>query len=343
MIRRRIALGLACGVMACGALAVATNGAELVERCAELAAATEDSVVRGQDGWLFLRGELRHIGVGKFWGDEAVQVSRSSKPEHADPLPAILDTHRQFKELGIRLIVVPVPPKAVIYPDKIVPKLDWDKTTRLDPSHQEFYRILGEKGVEVIDPAPAFLTARTDKDPALYCRQDTHWSGRACVLVADLLAKELKKEEWYKAAPKSRFTATNMDISIDGDLKIMLKDESIPQEKLNVRKIDLNKKPVEADAGSPVLLMGDSHCLVYQSGGDMLATSSGLASQLAMELQLPIDWIGVRGSGARPARIQLFRRGRKPGYLDSKKVVIWCFSAREFTEASGWGKIPVTK
>jgi alginate O-acetyltransferase complex protein AlgJ len=89
--------------------------------------------------------------------------------------------------------------------------------------------------------------------------------------------------------------------------------------------------------------MGDSHCLVFQAGDDMLASSAGLPSQLAMELQLPIDWIGVRGSGARPARIQLFRRARKPGYLAGKKVVIWCFSAREFTEASGWGKIPVKR
>jgi len=329
--------------MACGALAVATNGAELVERCAELAAATEDSVVRGQDGWLFLRGELRHIGVGKFWGDEAVQVSRSSKPEHADPLPAILDTHRQFKALGIRLIVVPVPPKAVIYTDKIVPELDWDGTRRLDPVHQAFYRLLEEQGVKVIDPTPALLAARKEQEGELYCRQDTHWSGRACILVAGLIAREIKKEAWYKDVPPSPHSATEADIAIDGDLKIMLNDASIPRETLRIRVIDSNKSPVEADAGGPVLLMGDSHCLVFQAGGDMLASSAGLPSQLAMELQLPIDWIGVRGSGARPARIQLFRRARKPGYLAGKNVVIWCFSAREFTEASGWGKIPVTK
>jgi alginate O-acetyltransferase complex protein AlgJ len=31
------------------------------------------------------------------------------------------------------------------------------------------------------------------------------------------------------------------------------------------------------------------------------------------------------------------------GYLDKKKLVIWCFSVREFTESTGWSKVPVVK
>jgi alginate O-acetyltransferase complex protein AlgJ len=50
----------------------------------------------------------------------------------------------------------------------------------------------------------------------------------------------------------------------------------------------------------------------------------------------------VRGSGATPARTTLMRRVRSnPNYLKGKKLVIWCFSAREFTESSGWQKVPV--
>src|SRR5687768_11532881 len=36
-------------------------------------------VVPGRDGWLFLRSELRHVGVGKFWGPEAELVTRANK------------------------------------------------------------------------------------------------------------------------------------------------------------------------------------------------------------------------------------------------------------------------
>ena len=79
-------------------------------------------VVSGADGWLFLPAELRFLSVGRFWGDDAAKVSRAPKPEHADPIPAILDFRDQLKQHGIELLLVPVPPKAAIYPEKIVPQ-----------------------------------------------------------------------------------------------------------------------------------------------------------------------------------------------------------------------------
>ena len=52
--------------------------------------------MQGADGWLFLPAELRHVSVGKFWGDDAAKVSKASNPANADPLPAILDFKRQL-------------------------------------------------------------------------------------------------------------------------------------------------------------------------------------------------------------------------------------------------------
>jgi alginate O-acetyltransferase complex protein AlgJ len=90
---------------------------------------------------------------------------------------------------------------------------------------------------------------------------------------------------------------------------------------------------------SPIVLLGDSHTLVFHAGEDMHGTGAGLADQLALELGFPVDVVGVRGSGATPARINLLRRKDN---LAGKKLVIWCFSAREFTEATGgWRLVPV--
>ncbi len=88
--------------------------------------------------------------------------------------------------------------------------------------------------------------------------------------------------------------------------------------------------------------MGDSHTLVFH---DFLAERAGLVDQLANELGFAPDLIGTRGSGATPVRITLYRRSLKePGYLAKKKVVVWCFAAREFTEAAeGWARVPVAK
>ena len=91
------------------------------------------------------------------------------------------------------------------------------------------------------------------------------------------------------------------------------------------------------DKASPVLLLGDSHTLVFHAGADMHGTGAGLADQLAAELGIAVDVIGVRGSGATPARVNLMRRAKAdPAYLAGKKVVIWCFAARDFTESTGW-------
>src|SRR5918997_6988128 len=73
----------------------------------------------GVDGWLFLASELRFLAQGVFWGEAAGKVARPRSVKAADPLPAIADFNQQLKQRGIQLLVVPVPAKAAIYPDKL--------------------------------------------------------------------------------------------------------------------------------------------------------------------------------------------------------------------------------
>src|ERR1044072_5648327 len=93
--------------------------AELAKKVQELEK-NKAAAVAGSDGWLFFGGELRLLSLGRFWGNDAAKVSRAHKPELADPVPAILDFQQQLKTRGIDLLVVPVPPKASVYPEKIV-------------------------------------------------------------------------------------------------------------------------------------------------------------------------------------------------------------------------------
>jgi len=321
--------------------------------CSALAKAADDAdkmVVRGRDGWLFLASELRHVGVGKFWGDAAVNVSRARNPKHADPLPAIIDFNQQLKKLNIQLIIVPVPPKAVVYPEMISAGLKGTKPEpRLDPQHQEFYKLLGKSGMTVLDIAPELIALRHGEPGLTCCKQDTHWSGRACVMTARLIAKHIKNRPWLKDMPKLKLASETREVEISGDLWRALKDDAIPKEKLPLRfvgrKTAAGIEPVEPGRGSPVLLLADSHGLVFHAGGDMHAKGAGLADQLALELGFAVDVLAVRGSGATSARVSLYRRGRRDeGYIKGKKLIIWCFSAREFTESfTGWRRLPVVK
>jgi len=213
--------------------------------------------------------------------------------------------------------------------------------SRLDMVHQEFYAALHDCGVTVLDLLPALMQGRRDPAKPVFCRQDSHWSGQACVLAARQLADRIRKLDWYEGVPKTPFATTEEAVTVVGDLLAGVADAAVRTETLTLRRV--GDRPIEPDRDSPVLLMGDSHCLVFHAGGDMLAQGAGLADQLAAELGFAVDLLGVRGSGARPARIALYRRASQPGYIAKKRVVIWCFAAREFTEADGWGKVPVVR
>ena len=307
----------------------------LTEKAAE-AEAQKTTVVSGKDGWLFFAPELRHLSVGQFWGDAAKRVSRAPNPEFADPLPAILDFKAQLNSAGISLIFVPIPAKATIYPAMISEY--GDTTARTDEYHLKFYDILQEHGINVLDLTSLFLKNRfTDAGP-VYCKQDTHWSGQGCVLAAEAIAKAIGTPSWAAGIPKPPIETETRTLEITGDLWKELGDEKLQKEQLRLTHI---KDGVGASwRASPVVLLGDSHNLVFHIGGNMHAQGAGLPDQLAYQLGFPVDVVAVRGSGATPSRLNLFRRRDN---MKGKRVVVWCLSVREFTEGQGWRKVPVIR
>jgi hypothetical protein len=316
---------------------------------ARLQAAGEQSVVVGRDGWLFLTNELRHCTVGPFWGEAAVAVSRASKPEWANPMPAIVDLARQLQERQVTLILVPVPPKALIYGDLLAPTgtPPLAAEPRSDPIHAAFYAKLREAApnLHLLDLTPAFLAARaTDPEP-LYCQQDSHFSPRAAELIAKQVAVVLKDAPWLAEQPKTPLFTAKRELEFNGDLTKMAGAPTLPAEHRQARLVGRAadaSEPLLPDPASPVLLLGDSHALVFNAGGDMLGRGAGLADQLAADLGFPVEVVAVRGSGATPARLAMYRKAAgDPAWLASKKVVVWCFAAREFTEASGWRVLPI--
>jgi hypothetical protein len=315
----------------------------LQEPCAKFAAGTQKSVVFGKDGWLFLRSELRHLSVGAFWGDASAKTSMAIKPSWKDPLPAIVDYNNRLKKVGIQLYLMPIPPKAVIYPDKLPVNLEWDaaRPVRLDTHHVQFYKILKESGVHVIDLVPLLLKARAEGSEPLYCARDSHFSPEACNLIASRLAEILKAQTFYSDLKLKTFAAKQKTITIRGNLADKAKlPANEGTESIRIRQISSEDAK---DVNSPVLLFGDSHNMVFEMGGRLHATGGGLPSQLAYEMRIGIDTMGARGSAATPARVNIYRRSRsEPQFLKKKKVFVWCFTAREFTETSGWStKIPV--
>lgn len=294
----------------------------------------------GLDGWYFPREEFSYVNAGPFWGEHAGSASKAPSLDLADPLPAILNFHEQLREKGVDLILVPVPPKLLVYPDKVQSGLE----ARSLESTAAFYDALRKKGIQIVDLLPVFQEERIRQGKLLYCKTDSHFSGYGCVVTAREIVKAMQNQSTLTDSP-GQPCQTRWDIvNVMGDLA----PGHVSAEPVDLRFVgtaqDQSLRPLEPDPDSRILLLGDSHCLVFSVGDDMHTRGAGLPDQLACQLGQPVDLLGVRGSGSTPARLNLFRRTkRNPSYWDSKSVVIWCFAAREFTESpTGWRSLPIT-
>jgi alginate O-acetyltransferase complex protein AlgJ len=322
-------------------------GAMFIGELASLVANAEQGqrhVIRGKDDWLFFVPELRSVCAGPFWGRSATGVSRASDPRYADPLEPIVDFAAQLRQVGVRLLLVPVPAKAHVYPDMIseaVSRRLGEPMPRLDSRYREFVELLRDHGIAVLDLLPHLLSCRDDPEGGTYCKTDSHWSPRACALTAKLIA--LNKPSCVPLGTHD-FVTERRRIEISGDLARMSDSHDPQREELEAtfvgRKAGDTLRPIEPDRQSPIVLMGDSHVLVFHDPA-LYTKGAGLPDHLALEFGFPMDLIGVRGSGVNVPRITLMRRGDD---LQGKKLVIWCFSVREFTEnESGWRRVPVVR
>lgn len=272
--------------------------------------------VEGHEGWRFLTKELRHLLAEKPGAD-------------SDVVEAITDFAEQLAALNVRLLVVPVPPKAAVE----ALHLGGSQPEPAAASNPDAPTIqaLQARGVEVLDLWPAFIDA--SQSGPVYLARDSHWNPRGIAIAAKLIADALRDT----VPPTTKFPVREEVVKIQGDLGGELEDVT-----LQFVEPGGQGQRMEPDRESPVLLFGDSHVLVFHDGGDMHAASAGLPEQVALALQYPVDVLAVRGSGATAARVSLARRVRSnPGWLKDKKAVVWCLGAREFTQADTWKKIPL--
>ena len=293
--------------------------------------ADNSSVIKGTDGWFFLKEELVHIGSGKFWGEGS----------GADPLEAILAYNTLLAEKGITLYLMPVPPKALVYADNLGEGIDKTASTEQIAMYEDFYSLLREGGVKVIDLLPALMARREQSN--VYCKTDTHFSAAGVELFSEAAATAIQQADWYNGVAKKEYSESVHPVAIHGDLAQMMGMNDL-QESLDLSfvKVQESGQSEVSDSSSPVILLGDSHTLVFNAGGDLHAKGAGLFDHLSARLGFPVVLLGVRGSGVTPARIKLYQRSKKDAsYLKGKKAVIWCFAGRDFTVTGGWRKIPV--
>jgi hypothetical protein len=276
----------------------------------------------GQDGWLFFRASLEY----------AVGGDLSAQPSGKNPFPIILEFKRFLSDLGVDLLLVPVPTKAEVYPERLGALMGGRAPAVLNPFARKLLLDLSRAGVEVVDLLPAFRKARAEDAPdvePLYQREDTHWTSRGLSLAARLLAQRVREYPWWPhiRAASIPFQVKQSSFQRLGDLVSRLSDQEqvgrTPAPLVGQQVFFPDGRPYDDDPQSPVVLLGDSFTAVYQH---IDCKHAGVSAQLAKELSLPVDLLMSYGGGPN-VRNKLLRRGLEA--LRQKRVVIWMFSSRD--------------
>jgi hypothetical protein len=338
----------ACG----GSQQKAPLNAEFRATCKTMAAQTisgTEKLVQGRDGWLFVKSELRYVAAGSYIGEAARSANPDAPPQFAEPIPAIVDFNAQLEQRGIELYFVPIPVRPVIYPEGVLGAerlATLDSVPNFNRHLKKLLATLRDRGVRVIDLGPRFRKQREHAERgSVFYPSSTHWTPYGASLASRALAKEMTARPWYEAVPKYEYRQrwTTKEYS-GGTYKAFesatgksLEPDSISMRRILLRTPSGNQRLELRNPDSPVIVMGDSNTIWWKG------PQSALPHQLAFDLGFPVDVLSTKGGGANETRLNLARRiGAEPGYLDGKKAVIWCFSARAFTGTEeGWIPIPL--
>lgn len=304
-------------------LALIGVGSELTDKIAASASRKELSV-KGGERWLFLRQEMTHLARGALTAEMCAQS-----------VQAITAYHAALAAEGVQLIVLPVPTKIEIYPDKF--------SAQADPQvfvgrQAKFIQALETGGVGVIDLAAAFQAERkTNDQPLLYCQRDAHWSPTGVQLAAKLVLAKVMDRTWLKPPVP---LGEGSQLEIFGDLITTPDTEAFGPEKISLQQ---TKDIVKPTSDASAILLGDSHTLIYSGGANagFHCQGGGLLDVLQSATGQPWMQSANAGGGSDTARTQLTRQAFKATeFWKSKKLVIWCFSIREVTEKK-WTTIPI--
>ena len=273
----------------------------------------------GKDGWLFLDDAIESLtGQGPFH-DEPFPFQKDGK----SPVDAIKRFADQLDNFGARLILVSIPSKAMIYPEKI------NHNIKGPISHPDAQRLVSElnslPNLDVLDLTRSLFNLKKDKK--VFLKQDTHWTPEAMEEAAKIIANHIK----------------SMDINIDkvnlnpkqkegrkayGDLveKINIWDGAFNQESVIAKPIKGNTR----DRNSEIILLGDSFTNIYSSNEGLgWGNNAGLPEHIASNVGTPIDVISINGGGATEVRKKLAQRRGSSEDMKNKKVVIWAITCRD--------------
>jgi hypothetical protein len=289
-----------------------------------------DEAVVGRQGWLFYRPSVRYV-TGR--------ATDAGGRGPSDALAAIRSFRDQLQARGTRLLLVPVPGKESIYPERLAGRAQGAGVVVCEPTR----RLLDELdryGVEYVDLFAEFRRVKRTESrsgpPRLYLAQDSHWSPEGARLAAAAVARRVLNGDAVGRG-KRPYAERPVTVRRLGDLIRMIRVPQIeramePEALSCLQVVDLVAGTNYRDTpDSDVLVLGDSFLRIYEQEEP---GSAGFVAHLARELGRPLASVVSDGGGSTLVRQQV---ARQPGLLTNKRLLIWEFAERDVRFGTqGW-------
>jgi len=292
-----------------------------------------DKSLMGRSGWFFYKPAVEYL---------IEPLPADSGYGRADVLSTIISFRDQLAQLGIKLLVVPAPNKASIYPEMLTRRAEGSQLP-VNPKTIDILSKLRESGVEIVDLFSLFAEARKSLSPGdntrYYLAQDSHWSPDGMRLAAQAVAKKILDLGWAEKG-RVKYSLKPTTTERYGDVLKMMRmpqiESKIEPETLNCAQVEISDtgQPFQDDPNSQVLVIGDSFLRIYSRDEP---GSGGFVEHLACELGFPLTSIVNDGGASTLVRQEL---SRKPALLRNKKLVIWEFVERDIRFGTeGWQQV----
>ncbi len=288
----------------------------------------------GKDGWLFAAPEL-------------LQVSRISNT--ASATASIADYAQQLRSHGIDLIVVPVPPKTLVYADRISGKVPTKsrRPARLDSVLKAAMDDLSARKVKVVDLLPELIAHRDDKGGTAYPRTSNTWSPYGVQIAVKEIAAAVRDSK-AGGGSVTGISSEPVTITFAGSLSTSGDAKGKPDSFNTVKIGRISGDKVRSlsfnTSGSSLLLMGGGDILAWREANNPQGANGAfcsLAEQLAAELQTIPDVISSRNDARNEARLRILReRTNGKGMLGSTRTVVWVIPALDLASPN-WRHVPL--
>jgi SGNH hydrolase-like domain, acetyltransferase AlgX len=266
---------------------------------------SDKATVVGRDGLVFSTADLRALGANPVAGST----------RHQAIVADIAAYSAKLRAAGIELVVAPVPPKPVVYPDYLITEKKL-KDRRSDSYLEKLYDDLETVAVRVVDVTKALRSDRFDKQGGSFPRGGTLWSPRAAEAAAQAIFKSVKRTEAAKSLARDK-TIVSKKVGVAQDGEVFAARSVGRLEGDRVVRAPISKE------GAPIIVVGDANAAAY--GHEVQLASLG--DQLSIEFGVPVEtrsdaafeWTGAAGRFS-------------PMQGSPTKIVVWSFSATDFLD-----------